>query len=94
MITEILTVPDVEKFMTQLVQEGTNAHPDEDFNNYVNMETGIPAYTPEQAAERNRLMDQCFDVCESAGVDVYSVMQGIFLTWTGLNKYIPLPFPG
>ncbi|WP_426582699.1 hypothetical protein [Mucilaginibacter sp. R-33] len=56
MIAKILTVSDVAKFMTQLVQEGTNAHPDEDFNNYVNMETGIPAYAPEQVAERNRLM--------------------------------------
>ncbi|WP_158993954.1 hypothetical protein [Mucilaginibacter sp. L196] len=91
MITEISTIPDVEDFMRQLVQEGTNAHPDEDFNNYVHMETGIPAYTHEEAAERNRLMGKCITVCEAAGQDVYSVMQEIFLIETGLDKYIPLP---
>ncbi len=79
MITEILTIPDVEEFVRQLVGEGTNAHPDEDFNNYVNMETGLPAYTPAEAAERNRLTEQCFMVCEAEKRDVYDVMQEVFL---------------
>lgn len=91
MITEILIPADVEMFMKQLVAEGTNAHPDEDFHNYVNMDTGLPCYTPEEADVRNQLMEQCFDVCESNGLDVYSVMQEIFLTETGLDQYIPLP---
>lgn len=91
MITEILTIGDVELFIKQLIAEGTNAHPDDDFNNYVNIETGVPAYTTEEAETRNRLMEKCFDVCEEAGQDVYSVMQEIFLTETGLDKYIPLP---
>ncbi|MEO3402941.1 hypothetical protein AAFN85_03500 [Mucilaginibacter sp. CAU 1740] len=91
MITDILTTADVELFMKQLVNEGTNAHPDEDFHNYVNMETGSPCYTPEEAELRNRLIEQCFDVCESNGLDVYSVMQETFLTETGLDRYIPLP---
>jgi hypothetical protein len=73
------------------VEEGTNAHPDEDFNNYVNMESGALAYTPDEASLRNRLMSRCFDICESAGLDVYDVMQEVFLMETGLNKYIPLP---
>jgi hypothetical protein len=91
MITKITTVQGVELFMKQLVEEGTNAHPDDDFNNYVNMDTGEAAYTPDEAEIRNRLMEQCFDICEEAGKDVYSVMQEIFLIETGLDKYIPLP---
>ncbi|MBB6128628.1 hypothetical protein [Mucilaginibacter lappiensis] len=91
MISEIKNIKDVECFMKQLVAEGTNAHPDEDFNNYVNMESGEPAYTLEEAALRNSLMEQSFDVCDLCGVDVYSVMQEIFLIETGLDKYIPLP---
>ena len=55
------------------------------------METGLPAYTPDEATDRNLLMGQCFAVCEAAGQDVYSVMQEIFLIETGLDKYIPLP---
>ena len=44
-----------------------------------------------EAAKRNRLMKQCFIVCEAAGQDIYDVMQAIFLKETGLDKYIPLP---
>jgi len=91
MITEILSISDVELFMKQLVQEGTNAHPDDDFNYYVNRETGLSTYTPEEAEIRNRLMEQSFDICEGAGQDIYSVMQEIFLIETGLDKSIPLP---
>lgn len=91
MISEILTIKDVEIFMKQLVDEGTNAHPDEDFNNYVNMDTNLPTYTKEQANERNNLMNKCFVVCDTAGQDIYNIMQEVFLIETGLDKYIPLP---
>ena len=90
-MNDILTITDVEDFMRQLVCEGTNVHPDEDFNNYINIETELSAYTEEEAAIRNTLMNKCFDVCEAAGKDVYSVMQEIYLIETGLDKYIPLP---
>jgi hypothetical protein len=91
MIEKISSIQDVELFMKQLVKEGTNAHPDEDFNHYINIETGFPTYTPEAAKIRNRLMAQSFDVCEAAGQDIYSIMQEIFFIETGLDKYIPLP---
>lgn len=63
MITEITSIENVELFMKQLVEEGTNAHPDDDFNNYISMETGKESYTPDEAEIRNQLMEQCFDVC-------------------------------
>jgi hypothetical protein len=91
MITEISTLYDVELFMKQLVQEGTNAHPDDDFNNYIHIESGLPAYMPEEAEIRNRLMEQCFKTCRAEGHDVYNIMQEVFLIETGLDKYIPLP---
>lgn len=91
MIAEISTIADVEVFMKELVAEGTNAHPDDDFSTYINIETGVPAFSPEEAELRNKLMEQCFVVCETEGQDIYSVMQEIFLIETGLDKYIPLP---
>lgn len=91
MVGEIKNRHDVESFMKQLVAEGTNAHPDEDFNNYINMGSGLATYTPEEAGLRNTLMTQCFDVCESDGTDIYSMMQEVFLVETGLDKFIPLP---
>jgi hypothetical protein len=91
MLAEIKTLDDVKVFTKQLVEEGTNAHPDEDFNNYVNVETGTDTYTPEEALLRNTLMEQSFAVCEKLNEDIYSIMQEIFLVETGMDKYIPLP---
>jgi len=91
MITEIKTLNDVKMLINQLVKEGTSAHPDEDFNNYVNIETGAATYSAEEALLRNLLMEQSFDVCEKFDEDIYSIMQEIFLIETGMDKYIPLP---
>ena len=91
MIRKIETLEDVAEFMHNLVEEGVNAHPDEDFSQYINIETEEPIYTPEEANLRNRLINRSFDVCEKASIDIYDLMQGIYLKETGLNKFIPLP---
>ena len=88
---EIKSIADVTKFVTELLGEGLNYHPDENFENYVNMETGEPSYTAQEAMLRNRLNDQCFEVCEAAGADIYDISMEIFLKETGLDKHIPLP---
>jgi hypothetical protein len=82
---------DVSAFMHCLVEESVNAHPDTDFTDYINLSTGEPTYTPEEAAMRNALMSDAFNVCEKTNTDIYSFMQEIFLTETGLDKLIPLP---
>jgi hypothetical protein len=91
MMLEIKNLWDVETFMKQLIAEGTNAHPDEDFNNYINIKSGEPSYTAVEVILRNALMEQAFEVCEAKGVDIYDVMHEIFLKETGLDKEIPLP---
>jgi hypothetical protein len=91
MIAEVKSLENVTEFVTQLVAEGLNYHPDDDFENYVNIETGEPSYTPDEVALRNRLNAQCFEVCESAGADIYDLSMEIFLKETGLDKFIPLP---
>ena len=91
MVNEIKDLNDVVLFTKLLVKEGTNVHPDDDFNNYVNIETEKPTYTEREAELRNRLMNQCFEVCESANEDIYDLMQEIYLKETGLDKFIPLP---
>lgn len=91
MIAKIRTLDDIKTFTKQLVEEGTNVHPDEDFINYVNIETGVDTYTPNEAMMRNVLMKQSFVVCEKLGEDIYNIMQETILIETGLDKYIPLP---
>jgi hypothetical protein len=73
--TRITNISDVEQFANYLVnKEHVNLHPDDDFKSYICAETNEPAYSDAEAEKRNQLMEQCFDVCEREGVDIYEVM--------------------
>lgn len=94
MITTINNLEDVKTFFIQLVDEGTNAHPDDEFGDYVNNDTGEQTYNSEQAEFRNALMQVSFEICDKSGIDIYDLMQEVYLIETGLDKYIPLPSSG
>jgi len=79
MIPEIKSIEDVRTFFNQLHQEELNFHPDEDFCNYVNIKTGEPSYSAEEIAIRNNLLDQCFEICEKSGADIYELAIEIFM---------------
>ena len=91
MIKAIYTMDDVEIFTKELIEEGDNIHPDDDFRDLINTETNEPSFTEEEAEIRNKLMEQCFEVCEKNGVDIYDFSMEIYLKETGLDKFIPLP---
>lgn len=91
MITKIETTDDVKAFAKQLITEGVNFHPDDDFNDYINLKENKSSYTKEEADLRNELMSNCFEVCEKEGVDIYDVMLEVTLIETGMDKLIPLP---
>lgn len=91
MTLKILTIDDVKQFAKQLTAEGLSFHPDDDFQDYVNLSTNAPSYSKEDADLRNELMNQCFDVCEKEGVDIYEIMMEEMLLESGLDKIIPLP---
>ncbi|OXA93792.1 hypothetical protein [Flavobacterium hercynium] len=91
MITKILTIEDVKQFAKQLTAEGLSFHPDDDFNDYINFTTNTPSYTKEDAEVRNELMNECFEICEKEGVDIYEIMMEELLLESGLDKIIPLP---
>lgn len=91
MLTKIETIEDVKLFAKQIISEGVSFHPDDDFNDYVNLKTNAPTYTPEEAEVRINLMNECFEKCNQAGVDIYEIMLEETLTETGLDKFIPLP---
>ena len=74
MIQQITTIEDVETFAQQLIAEGLNFHPDDDFGDYINYETKESACSEIEAKHRNQLMDECFEVCEAEGIEIYSVM--------------------
>jgi hypothetical protein len=74
MIASINTISDVEQFAKHLVQvEKLSFHPDDDFKDYVT-NSNQPFYTTQEAELRNKLMNDCFEVCEREKVDVYGVL--------------------
>jgi hypothetical protein len=91
MLARIETVEDVKIFAKQIINEGVSFHPDDDFNEYLNLKTNIPIYNLEEAEVRNNLMNECFEICNNSGVDIYEIMYELTLTETGLDKFIPLP---
>ena len=91
MIENITTTKDVATFAKQIIEEGVSFHPDDDFNDYVFFKENKPCYSKEEAEGRNRLMEQCFEVCEKEAVDIYSLMLEVTLIETGMDKFIPLP---
>ena len=75
MNASINSIEDVKQFASHLTNDlHLNFHPDDDFSFYVNYETKEPTFSPEEAAKYNALMNECFDDCEKANVDVYEVM--------------------
>lgn len=92
MITSISNTEDVKSFFTSLiVEDRLNFHPDDDFLNYINLDSNLPSYSPEEAIRLNGLLDRCFEICEKEGIDIYSMSMGIFLIKTGMDQFIPLP---
>ena len=65
---------DVTRFFKYLAEKRKVAfHPDDDFESYVNIETGEPTFTPDECKVYNKAMQQCFEVCEEEGVDIYLI---------------------
>lgn len=74
MITEIKSIYHVRALFKHLLEnESLNFHPDEDFKNYIHLETKLPSYSIEEAELRNKLMQDCFNVCEREGTDIYEI---------------------
>lgn len=73
MTEKIETIEDVTTFFLQLKEEDLNFHPDTPFEDYVNIETNERIYTDEESQIRNKLLDDCFTICDDADVDIYEL---------------------
>ena len=75
MIKEINTIEDVKLFSFQLVnEENLSFHPDDDFADYINLETRESLYSEEKVKFLNQQMERCFDICDQFGADIYELM--------------------
>jgi hypothetical protein len=74
-LQHIATIDDVRQFANYLVNElNVNIHPDDDFSDYCEVGNTSCCFDEAEVADGNRLMDECFDVCEAQGADVYELM--------------------
>lgn len=72
--SHILSVDDVKLFFHHLIDERkVNFHPDDDFANYISLKDHTPTFSNEEVAIYNRLMDESFEVCKKASVDIYGI---------------------
>lgn len=72
--SHIASVADVKAFFHHLVDERKlNFHPDDDFADYICVDDGTPLFTDDEVVLYNRLMEESFDACEAAGVDIYEL---------------------
>lgn len=70
----IKTVDDVNDFAVYLLKDQRIAfHPDDDFYDFVDFGTRKRTMSDSECDLYNRLMDECFDVCEKTGEDIYSI---------------------
>ncbi|MEI6754530.1 MAG: hypothetical protein WCK78_15360 [Paludibacter sp.] len=75
MINEVNTIEEVKLFAFQLVnEENLSFHPDDDFSDYINLETQKSLYSDEKVSELNEMMNKCFIICEQNKVDIYELM--------------------
>jgi hypothetical protein len=86
MITKIKTTNDIEKYAAMLIDEGTAFHADTEFNDYINLNNGDSTYTSDEAGLRNRLMNECFNVCENKNEDIYEIMMDVYLKCTKMTN--------
>ena len=71
---KISTVEDVNKFIKFIYEDlEVNFHPDDDFNDIVNYETGEKSFNKKDADRLNKLVDDCFKVCEKNNLDIYEI---------------------
>ena len=92
MIEKISTLTDVEAFAAILKEEiGLGFHPDDPFEDYINIETKEAIYTPDQARLRNELIEQAFDVCEKEGLDIYETTGRIIVKGTPMEGMFDKP---
>jgi hypothetical protein len=74
-LQQIGTIDEVKKFAKYLAFEvRLNFHPDDDFICYLDSNSNEQLFSNEDIVIGNKLMNDCFDVCERENIDVYEVM--------------------
>ncbi len=72
---KITSLSDVKSFARYLYEEAKVVfHPDDSFEDYINIDTHNRSFSKSEAAILNQRMEECFNVCEKENEDIYEVM--------------------
>ena len=73
-IAKINTADDVRQWIETTIRTySLNFHPDTPFTDYVNYDNGTAAFTAEEAAALDIILDHCFEICRANGWDIYGL---------------------
>ena len=65
---------EVRNFIRECTEKlGLGFHPDTPFEDYINVETEQPTFTPEESAEWQRKMDLAMEWCKEHHQDIYEL---------------------
>ena len=53
--------------------DGILFHPEQDFDTYIDSKTGNPYFSPEEAKQRDELMNVCFEACSELGLNIFTI---------------------
>lgn len=76
----IKTSEDVKVFFTLLKDKyKLSFHPDDPFEEYINLDTKEPIFVKDEAKYLNQMMDASFVVCEKEEIDIYELGMSILM---------------
>jgi hypothetical protein len=75
---QIRTVDDVRAFFAELIAEGINFHPDDEFKDYVRYGTDERLFTDGEADQLDKMMQLAFQVCSTMENDIYRLALDAF----------------
>lgn len=71
---KITSMEDVKDFFHHIVfEKKINFHPDEPFENYIEISSRKASLTNEECKVYNRLMEESFEICNTSGIDIYQI---------------------
>ena len=81
METEINNIEDVDRFFEMLCKDySLNFHPDNSFNEYVNLATGEKTFTEDESYYLDGVTEDCFVECKESEVDIYDLAEEVYKT--------------
>lgn len=73
------SIGDVRNFAEYLLYvRKTQSQPDVPFEDYMNIQTGLPVFTEDECEYFNALMEEALVLCDSKGADINEIWRQVY----------------